>query len=106
MKKSNITKTAKKISKPLYTVDLTDIENELDVHQAFAIARFEAGVGLSESDRGLVIGAVIDQVVEELSDTVANLGSIIVTVSKNNEEKEEVKKPNIFRRFWNWVTGK
>lgn len=105
MKKSNITKTAKKISKPLYTVDLTDIDNELDVHQAFAIARFEAGVGLSESDRGLVIGAVIDQVIEEISDIVANCGNIIVTVSKSIEEKE-AKKPNIFRRFWNWVTGK
>jgi len=105
MKKSNITKTAKKISKPLYTVDLTDIDNELDVHQAFAIARFEAGVGLSESDRCLVVDAIANQIVEDLSDTIENCGNFIITMRECVEEKE-AKKPNIFRRFWNWVTGK
>lgn len=116
MKTTKTTKTTKKFI-PLYTVDLTDLETPNDIVEAFVLARFEAGLGLSSRDRDIFINALIDtaldmqDMTDRLCDTANDICACITTVINNKTtetpkvEKEE-KKPNIFKRFWNWITRK
>lgn len=120
------TKTTKKFI-PLYTVDLTDLKTPNEITEAFVVARFEAGLGLSNKDQEIFVDALIDTAIDMqdmtnmLCDTANDICTCITTAinSKITEtpcvgvvdadyrkvEKEE-KKPNIFKRFWNWITRK
>lgn len=116
MKTTKTTKTTKKFI-PLYTVDLTDLETPNDIVEAFVVARFDAGLGLSSRDRDIFIDSIVDvmhniqDMTCELCDAAFNVCERITaaidnkTIETPKVEKEE-KKPNIFKRFWNWITRK
>lgn len=87
--------TNKKITtKPDYIVDVTKCETLDDVKLAFATAKKNAGVPLTDEN----IQAFIDNAISNIKP--------IVCAAVIDVEIEEKKKPNIFKRFWNWLRGK
>ena len=74
-----------------YIVDLRNIESAHDVYLAFAAAKINAHLTQNELD------AFVDTIQPKF---------YIVYGSEPTEEVEPKKKPNIFKRVWNWITGK
>jgi len=115
--KKTVKKTSKVVKefKPKFVVDLTKIKEPSDIYVAFAMAKQSAGLPISDTE----MKAVIDKTVElsmncmfACSRSIFN--EMAKTVEINGDEKLvfdskgqfKVKKPNIFKRFWNWITGK
>lgn len=76
-----------------YIVDLRNIESAQDVYLAFAVAKINAHLTQNELD------AFVDAIQPKF---------YIVYGSKPTEiaEPKAEKKPNVFKRIWNWITGK
>ena len=90
------TKTTKKAAKPAYTVDLTDVQDAGDAYAAFGWAKINAYLTNSE----------IDAVAEEIAQSVAPKFFFCECTGECPLCKKSAKKPNIFKRFWNWITRK
>lgn len=124
MKKTNKTK-----AKSLFTVDLTYVENVRDIYSEFGIAKQKAGLAMTKREFGNIIARVISYTSEiQYCMDIAfhfkdNNGLIledgvfkpinIKSVEVRDDEmlvikkgKGAVKKINIFKRFWNWITRK
>lgn len=87
--------TNKKITtKPDYIVDVTNCETINDIKLAFAKAKKNAGVPLTDEN----IDAFVNEAIEQLQPAIF--------ISIGNIDIVEKKKPNIFKRFWNWLRGK
>lgn len=110
MKKTE-TKKTKKSTKPTCIVDLTNVETLTDVFAAFGIAKQKAGIPITEDELGAIIDKTIDLTEQAISEKIA------LNTKKVKIEKDEkiifdangnytIKKPNIFKRFWNWITKK
>lgn len=119
------TKTVKTV-KPVFTVDITECETINDLILAFAEAKMSAGVAINETELLAIIeneinNAVCDCVEEMFGSHNAlymhedgtleaiDLKEYRVGKDENLNFKNgviEVKKPNIFKRFWNWITRK
>ena len=112
MKKETKTKkTTKKTVSPKFIVDLTKAETATDVYAQFALAKQEAGLPISNEELNAImliagvmavdaLGEVISKASKEIK--IEN-GEKLVFDSKGHFI---IKKPNIFRRFWNWITRK
>ena len=76
-----------------YIVDLRNIESAQDVYLAFAVAKINAHLTQNELD------AFVDTIQPKF---------YIVYGSEPTEiaEPKVEKKPNVFKRIWNWITGK
>lgn len=99
-------KSTKKVAKfiPAYVIDITDcysIEETM-----FAIALAKLNYALNEYE----IKALVTDMLEFTNElallnakkfTLANGEKVVISA-----DGIKVKKPNIFRRFWNWVTRK
>ena len=93
--------------KPSYIVDITKCEDTLDMIVAIAYAKIDANVAITrdELDAVIVLSAYdLKNFVEATADKFSEM--IINTLNKCVEKKEPKKKPNIFKRFWNWMTKK
>lgn len=90
----------KKKFKPVYTVDVTDCTDDRSVVVAFVKAKVNAGLPITEDELDSV---VIDRVEEVLAYKALQLTPIKIELV--NTLKVD-KKPNVFKRFWNWVTRK
>lgn len=89
-------KNTKKSFTPDFVVDLTDATCARDTYAAFADARIKKACADVE------VKAFIDILVEKATPVF-----YLVTADKCQFCKpESVKKPNIFKRFWNWITRK
>ena len=111
MKTIKTTKKTKKVAKPAFIVNLTKADSATEVYAQFALAKQEAGLPISseEFNAVMLVSAMV---------AIDALGEAIDKVSKQIEIKNDeklvfdakghfiVKKPNIFRRFWNWITRK
>lgn len=77
-----------------YLVDLTSAQSAADVFLAFAEAKANANFTQNEFDA--------------LMNTLRPQIYIVYPehVDLKVENTEPVKKPNIFKRAWNWLTGK
>lgn len=84
-------KTTKKFD---YIVDLTKIEHLSDIAPTFALAKHSAHLPLTDEELTDICIAVLDEFRPK------------VTVAYVCECKCNQKKPNIFKRFWNWLRGK
>lgn len=112
MKKETKTKkTTKKTVSPKFIVDLTKAECANDVFAQFAVAKQEAGLPMTENEFNAVVLASGLMAVEALGEAINKVSKEIEI--KNGEKlvfdakgNFKVKKPNIFRRFWNWITRK
>lgn len=84
-------RTSKKSTTVDYIVDITNAQSAADVYKTIAAAK------LSQFEMNALIEDVTPQ--------------IYIVYEKcaccNCEQQPGIeKKPNIFKRFWNWVTGK
>lgn len=110
IEKKTVKKTAKKVE-PKFIVDLTDVESPKDVYVKFALAKQHAGLPLTNVEFGAVIDKVTDIATEILYCKLMLAAHPIEVVGDdqlvfNSKGQFEVKKPNIFKRFWNWITRK
>lgn len=102
----NTKKTNKNESKVL-TVDLSNIKTITDAYKEFAIAKYKM---LRDVEQKIISIYTVDLYFQELTNMFYDMaadeleGSRIV--SESEMEKKLTKKPNIFKRFWNWVTRK
>lgn len=100
-------KTTKKI-KPDFIVNLTNVEKPEDVYVKFGMAKHNAGYAMSDAEFDAVLGAAISIAIKMY---LANmmLKSEVVNIEGdeklvfNSKGEMAVKKPNVFKRFWNWV---
>ena len=111
-------KTTKNKTKPTFVVDFTNISNVNEISAKIARAKVDAGIPLTKDDLTNVIESAIDDFVAELYEAgiVELAGNVIspkhVSIDFTgmfdcpNCENCECKKPNIFKRFWNWLTHK
>lgn len=82
----------KKTFKPLFTVDLTECETPRDIYVKYADAKVAAGLPITKTEYDAVIAGAEDNASLKVTMVVA--------------ECEPKKKPNVFKRFWNWLTRK
>ena len=101
--------------KPTYIVDITSCQTANDVICEFAYAKVEAGLPITMLEYKVSMKSYIDnyktaeEMINECFDTAVNKVATItdklcgVYTKPNNTE---IKKPNVFKRFWNWLTKK
>lgn len=122
MKKTNTpTKktTTKKTCKPEYVIDLVGVYDEFSTAVEILMAKYEKGITtFTTSDLCTLqtllnsVGALytFDSLLSSNKTVLIGNGRIVVTdTSKVRVVKPAVKttkKPNIFKRFWNWLTRK
>lgn len=92
-------KTTKKTVKPEYIVDLTNIQDAGDAYAAFGWAKINRYLTTAE------LNAVADEIAECIVPQVCMCDSICRACAAI-ENAKKAKKPNIFVRIWNWITGK
>lgn len=117
--KNNTSKKTKKAVKPAYTIDLTDVSSIEEAEIRIALTKYEAGVELNSANivalknyaKSLCMTYAISEMIKADRIYVLGAGVAFVTervdgpiVDIDVEVKE--KKPNIFKRFWNWITRK
>lgn len=114
MKTEKKTKSVKKSTskKPEYFVNLTDVKTPDDVYVEFALAKQKAGKPLTDSDLETIIGYAFYRILDRVRKIVSEFpykevnieGDEKIILDANGNIR--IKKPNIFRRFWNWLTRK
>ena len=115
MKKST-KKTTKKTVKPDFVMNLTNINTTKELYQEFIEAKVRAGKPITTEELAYIKDISIDEAIEE---TVAEIGAICRSIPYKEVEikngaklvfdeygNAEIVKPNLFRRFWNWITRK
>lgn len=84
-------KSNKKVEvKPAYIVNLNGIYDPIETMLAFAEAKMYSVLRDDEVD--LLVDAICNELIESLHIKVVKV--------------EPAKKPNVFKRFWNWITRK
>lgn len=93
-------KTTKKTSQT-FEVNLVWCTTPSDIYAAFGLAKQQAGLPMTNTEFSTIVFKIIDAktLMKELICSVCELFQPI-------EFKYEQKKPNIFKRFWNWITRK
>jgi len=91
-----VKKIAKKRVKPLYTVDITDCENIEEFALAFAIAKHNAGLPLTDRNLLNVCSFVMDMTIAEWNKHPKII--FVCDICK--------KKKPWYKRFWNWLFGR
>lgn len=117
----NVTKKTSKIKnkqayKPEYVIDIVGIHTEYDTALEIALTKvFNNNCNLTESDMEVIVTAVKTSIVLEMLCKMFTNGNAIIIDNgciitgnafavTNNSSNE--KKPNVFKRFWNWITRK
>lgn len=101
-------KTTKKTTyKPEFIVDITSCKDAYDVALQFAITKQKNGKVLSEDDLILIIDASIETFLNEMhrAGIIKKEGHDIYSCEPQCAFVFN-KKPNVFKRFWNWLIGK
>lgn len=84
-------KSTKEI-KPSYIVNVDDIETLGEIDAAFALAKQDAGLAITDKELMDIVRFILDEFGPKV--TVIGLGEIIP------------KKKPWYKRFWNWITRK
>ena len=101
--------------KPVYVVDITSCKNVNDVIYMFAYEKVNAGLPITMLEYKVSIKSCIDnyktaeEMIQECFDTaVSEVATIADKLRRiyTKPNNTEVKKPNVFKRFWNWLTNK
>ena len=108
-------------------VDLTNVESPSDVYAAFVEAKcgvepitkeemFNYAIHVTDLMNSNIVKscAYLVDYIDALIDTIENAydnqedtDDLVIKREEEEEEEEKVeKKPNIFKRFWNWITRK
>ena len=104
MKKA-IKKTVK-VTKPKYTIDMTEAANIDDVTEDFISQKIMNGMKLTESDVCTIVSIVTDIVLKNIMpedcSAIVNDGGVYRKCTAVRVENK-VKKP-WYKRAWNWIT--
>ena len=84
-------KTKKTNKKPAYIVDITDVNDVDAMRVAFALAKHNANIPLSD-----------DELISIITYTINRMPEIHIY----SVEYYEVTKKPWYKRFWNWITRK
>lgn len=124
--KKVVKKSTKKVAKkevtfePKYIYDITCCESLEDILYVFGACNLFYGLPVSEAMNEALIagckqdiltlaGMMFDGDILVRHDSAFVEPRIVNTVTLNKDEELKVtkkKKPNIFKRFWNWITRK
>lgn len=106
MKKA-IKKTVK-VTKPKYTISMTEAANIDDITADFISQKIMNGMKLTESDVSTIVSIVTDIVLENLMpedcSAIVSDGGVYRKCTAVRVDNE-VKKP-WYKRAWNWITRK
>ena len=106
MKKA-IKKTVK-VTKPKYTISMTEAANIDDITADFISQKIMNGMKLTESDVSTIVSIVTDIVLENLMpedcSAIVNDGGVYRKCTAIRI-KNQVKNP-WYKRAWNWITRK
>ena len=104
MKKA-IKKTVK-VTKPKYTIDMTEAANINDITEDFISQKIMNGMKLTESDVCTIVSIVTDIVLKNIMpedcSAIVNDGGVYRKCTAVRVENK-VKKP-WYKRAWNWIT--
>ena len=98
--------------KPVYVVDITSCKN---ANYMFAYEKVNAGLPITMLEYKVSIKSCIDnyKTTEEMIHECINTAvSEVATIADKlcgiytKPNNTEVKKTNVFKRFWNWLTNK
>lgn len=115
----------KKSTKNVITVDLTNVHTPEDVIVKFVKAKLAASDNLTKSEINIYNDNIVNKTVDEMINQLftnnnailykdgerhkLNLKEFVVENDNKLEVSKDgvkIKKPNIFKRFWNWITRK
>lgn len=88
-------------------VDFTDCTSPTDGYKKIAIAKFD---NMRNVEKAIIKTAIVsqwfDECVREINGAFADalVTGAFADVEGGSEKNE--KKPNVFKRFWNWITRK
>lgn len=105
--KKTVKKSTKKI-KPDFVVNLLDVEKPEDVYVKFGMAKQDAGYAMSDVEFDAIVNKVVEYTMQIIAAKM-QLASEYVKISGDeklvfdSKGKMTIKKPNVFKRFWNWV---
>lgn len=108
MKKTNKKNTIK------YIVDITNSFDEKNVILAFTKAKLENNIVPTAEQLNTLFNVWEESIAEcviftmfnNAHNAIALIDGGIVFGNVTEREPETVKKPNVFKRFWNWITRK
>ena len=104
MKKA--TKKTVKVTKPKYTIDMTEAANIDDITADFISQKIMNGMKLTESDISTIVSIVTDIVLKNLMpedcSAIVNDGGVYRKCTAVRIENK-AKKP-WYKRAWNWIT--
>lgn len=96
--------TAKKNNKkPVFVISINDTDTVEDILATVAYAKAKNGVALDKAEFNTLV-KTIAECIFDIFDSV--LESTIAMLEAECEPPVKEKKPNIFKRFWNWLTRK
>ena len=114
--KKIVKKTIKKTVKPDFIMNCVTNITPTQLYNEAINAKIRAGKAITENELNYAKDVAIAEIVDELAKLAIEACMSIPCKTfevKNGETlvfdergNAKVKKPNIFRRFWNWVTRK
>ena len=112
-------KTVKKTNKtvtPDFVMNLTNIDTVNDLYTEFVKSKVNAGKSISKDELDYIINSEINKAIDATVTEIAVLCSSIpykeyevkngAKLVFDDHGNAKVVKPNIFRRFWNWLRRK
>lgn len=93
-----------KPKKSEFTVDLTWCRTPNDIYAEFGFAKQKAGLAMSNLEFSVIL-IEASGVKEWGSQLVKNFFETLEMIDAK-DWCQSTKKPNIFKRFWNWITRK
>ena len=116
-------KKTTKVAKPKYVVDLTGVAGEYDTMLRFALCKYDNNANtkndlwvLKEYIKDLCLTYAVGKMTNMPFITTFGCGTMFIfdpflsiindICVEANVKIRNTKKPNIFKRFWNWITRK
>lgn len=105
-------KKTEKVKKPAFIVDLTNVETPNDIYVQFGLAKQRAGLAMTDDEliaiytRAIEFGvdtAIAGLMTVPHKEYVVENGAKLILDEFGNAK---IKKPNMFKRFWRWITRK
>lgn len=114
--KKTVKKTTKKTVEPEIIMNCVTNTTPKQLYNEVVNAKVRAGKSISAEELQFVKDATVSETINEVADILAGEIAAIPHTSFeiNGDEKlvfdakgnVKVKKPNIFKRFWNWICRK
>jgi len=92
--------------KPAYTVDITNCNDERDVIVEFAKAKVSAGLPITKTEYNASVLSIAQKILDGVAVATKAAALFAETILNSVKNTEAEKKPNVFKRFWNWITRK